>query len=66
MSHDLPLEWYEEHDGQRLGLSSEKVAAEIERLRAALQSISDKCPATCDMTLAHEMAQVAEDALRGE
>ena len=29
MSHDLPDDWYEEHDGQRLVLSSEKVAAAI-------------------------------------
>lgn len=33
MSHDLPEDWYEEHDGQRLVLNSKKVAAEIDRLR---------------------------------
>lgn len=38
--------------------------ADLERLRAALQSIANKCPATCDMTLAHEMAQEAEEALK--
>jgi hypothetical protein len=36
---------------------------ELARLRAALRSIASKCPATCDMTLAHEMAQEAEEAL---
>lgn len=39
MSHDLPDDWYEEHDGQRLVLNSEKVATEIERLREALTDI---------------------------
>ncbi len=39
--------------------------ADLERLRAALQSIAGKCPATCDMTLAHEMAEEAELALVG-
>jgi hypothetical protein len=29
---------------------------EIERLRAALQQIADMCPATHELTLAHEMA----------
>jgi len=38
-------------------------AAEIEGLRSALQSIASKCPATCEMTLAHEMAEEAEAAL---
>jgi hypothetical protein len=37
--------------------------ARIEALEAALRSIANKCPATCDMTLAHEMAQEAEEAL---
>lgn len=35
----------------------------IDALEAALRSIANKCPATCDMTLAHEMAQEAEEAL---
>jgi len=35
MINDLPDDWYEEHDGQRLVLNSEKVAAEITRLRLA-------------------------------
>lgn len=38
MSHSLPPDWYEEHDGQRLVLSSEKVAAELGLLRDALVS----------------------------
>jgi glutamate-1-semialdehyde aminotransferase len=42
------------------------LASETDRLRVALESIANKCPATCDMTLAHEMAQEAEEALRGE
>lgn len=42
MSHDLPDDWYEEHDGQRLVLNSERVAVEIERLRAALKDIQAK------------------------
>ena len=36
MSYELPDDWYEEHDGQRLVLNSEKVSTEIERLRVAL------------------------------
>lgn len=40
MSHDLPLDWYEEHDGQRLVLSTEKVAAEIDRLRFAIETVA--------------------------
>lgn len=36
MSHDLPDDWYEEHDGQRLVLNGEKVATEINRLRDGL------------------------------
>ena len=38
----------------------------VTKYEAALRNIANKCPATCDMTLAHEMAQEAEDALRGE
>ncbi len=36
---------------------------EIGRLRAALKRISNWCPATQEMTLAHQMAEEAEDAL---
>ena len=39
--------------------------AEIERLRAELQKIANKCPATCEVTLAHEMADDALAALTG-
>ena len=35
-------------------------------LEAALRSIANKCPVTCDMTLAHEMAEEAEAALAPE
>lgn len=38
MSHDLPDDWYEEHDGQRLVLSSEKVLAGIARLQAVIDA----------------------------
>lgn len=41
----------------------DRLLARIETLEAALRSIANKCPATCDMTLAHEMAQEAEEAL---
>lgn len=41
MSHDLPLDWYEEHDGQRLVLSSEKVAAEIDRQAREIRRLED-------------------------
>jgi hypothetical protein len=41
MSHELPDDWYDDHDGQRLVLNSEKVAAEIERLRAALKPFAE-------------------------
>lgn len=34
MAHDLPQDWYEEHDGQNLVLNADKVKAEIERLRS--------------------------------
>ena len=35
----------------------------IAALKNALRSIANKCPVTCDMTLAHEMAEEAEAAL---
>lgn len=40
-----------------------KAADEIERLREALQRISDWCPATQEITLAHQMADEAQAAL---
>lgn len=36
MSHGLPLDWYEEHDGERLVLNSEKVSAEVAKLHQKL------------------------------
>jgi hypothetical protein len=36
---------------------------QIEAMRDVLTSISNKCPVTGDMTLAHEMAQEAESAV---
>jgi hypothetical protein len=36
MSHHLPLDWYEEHEGQSLVLSSAKVAAKIADLHLRL------------------------------
>lgn len=35
----------------------------LEIAKAALRRISDACPATCDMTVAHGMAAVADEAL---
>jgi len=40
MSRDLPDDWYEEHDGQRLVLNSEKVAAGI---AAAVSAERERC-----------------------
>ena len=37
--------------------------AENERLTTALAAISNMCPATAEYTVAHEMAQVANEAL---
>jgi hypothetical protein len=55
------------------GLSLEKLVASIdaleaenERLREALREIEDMCPVTCDMTLAHAMADTARAALAGK
>lgn len=42
---------------------AQQAQARIEALEAVLRSIANKCPATCDMTLAREMAQEAEEAL---
>ena len=41
-------------------------AARAEAFQAALQKIDDMCPATADMTLAHEMAAIAWNALNHE
>lgn len=57
MSHDLPDDWYEEHDGQRLVLSSEKVAAEIERLRSALDE-------ACQIALGTDIHRQAVERVR--
>lgn len=35
----------------------------FELLKQALQLISDMSPATCEVTLAHQMAQIADEAL---
>lgn len=51
---------------QRIGLGeaeNERLERMTTKLQAALHRISDWCPATQEMTLAHEMAQEAEDAL---
>ena len=42
-----------------------EAAAAIERLVAALNAIADMCPATCETSLAHDMAQIACTALEG-
>jgi hypothetical protein len=44
---------------------SQRASLEIERLRAALQWIEQQEPATHEVTLAHQMAQLARDTLRG-
>jgi hypothetical protein len=38
----------------------------VTRYEAALRKIADMCPATQEVTLAHQMAEEAEEALRGE
>ena len=42
-----------------------EAAAAIERLVAVLKRIDDMCPATCETSLAHDMAQIARTALEG-
>lgn len=37
---ELPSDWFIDHDGQSRVLDPEKVRAEIERLRAALEEIA--------------------------
>ena len=44
----------------------EAQAAEIERLREKLREIEAMCPVTCDMSVAHAMADVATEALAGK
>ena len=43
----------------------DEAAAAIERLVAALRQIDGMCPATCETSLAHDMAQIARTALEG-
>jgi len=43
-----------------------EAADEIELLRKALVEIADMCPATADITLAHDMADRADRAIRGD
>lgn len=42
-----------------------QAAAAIESLVAALRQIDGMCPATCETSLAHDMAQIARIALEG-
>lgn len=42
-----------------------EAAAAIESLVAALRQIDGMCPATCETSLAHDMAQIARTALEG-
>jgi hypothetical protein len=51
---------------QRIGLGeaeNERLERLVTKLQAALRRIADSCPATQEMTLAHEMAQEADAAL---
>jgi hypothetical protein len=51
---------------QRIGMGeaeNERLERLVTKLQAALQQIADWCPATQEMTLAHEMAQEADAAL---
>lgn len=41
----------------------EEAYADLAKAMAALRRIADMCPATQEMTLAHQMAQEAEEAL---
>ncbi len=65
-TYPQPATAQEGHGGDKLtpALFSEVVNWK-ETFRAALLRITELCPATCDMTLAHEMAEIAENALRG-
>lgn len=56
MSHELPDDWYEKHDGQRLVLSSEKVAAKISRLQVALDR-------ACEIALGTDLTQEAAEEI---
>jgi hypothetical protein len=49
-----------------LQMSGREAADEIELLRKALVEIADMCPATADITLAHDMADRADRAIRGD
>jgi len=42
------------------------LAARIEKLEAALREIDNMAPATCEVTLAHQMADIASAALAPE
>lgn len=66
MSHDLPDDWYEDHDGQRLVLNAGKVHAEIERLKGEVvkwQIEAGKfgagCPACDDLGEENERLRAA-------
>ena len=53
------------YDGSDWEDVAREAAAAIERLVAALNAIADMCPATCETSLAHDMAQIACTALEG-
>jgi hypothetical protein len=44
----------------------EEQAAQIGWLRVKLREIESMCPVTCDMSVAHAMADVATEALAGK
>lgn len=78
MTSELPRTKYLEITIKNLEAEIERLRAEVQlwkdradsgvadRHWHALNEIADLCPATTEMTLAHEMAQIAVDALKGE
>lgn len=66
MSHDLPDDWYEDHDGQRSVLNSEKVAAEVERLRRRVTVLEMVISQECDGDFCRDdLNRMIVDDIRG-
>jgi hypothetical protein len=58
--------WHRNPYGPEAANTIERQAAEIKRLRGALDEIINLCPATCETSDAHSMADIARAALTGE